>query len=170
MTDLGSADGDPCSGADSINSRGQIVGESQASDGSGGCVVQFTHALLWENGGPGVDLNTLIPPGSAMQLTGAFWINDRGEITGRGLPLGCGDVDTCGHAYLLIPCDEDHPDLEGCDFNLVDDSTPEQNKANVLTQAPSTATKASATPNGLKAAMRARFARRYHLPGLGPKN
>ena len=51
-----------------------------------------------------VDLNTLIPPGSATTLTEATLINDRGEIAGNGV-LADGDQ----HAFLLIPCDERQP-------------------------------------------------------------
>ena len=146
MTDLGTVDGDPCSDARSINSSGQVAGESQASDGNGGCVFQFTHAVLWENGGPGVDLNTLIPPGSSMQLTGAFWINDRGEITGRGLPPDCDNIDACGRAFLLIPCDEDHPGIEGCNYDLVEASTVADFRPTQATQAPPTTAQAPDCP------------------------
>ena len=45
-------------------------------------------AFLWENGGPMVDLNTLIPPNSGLTLVQAFSINDRGEIAGIGVPPG----------------------------------------------------------------------------------
>jgi hypothetical protein len=65
-----------------------------------------------------VDLNTLIPPGSGIDLGGAVSINDRGEINGEGV-LPNGDV----HAFLLIPCDENHRDIEGCDYSLVDPTT-----------------------------------------------
>lgn len=80
------------------------------------------HAFLWENGGPIVDLNTLIPPGSSLQLTYAVGINDAGEIVGFGVPSGVPpeDYETQGHAYVLIPCDENHPGVEGCDYDLVD--------------------------------------------------
>ena len=71
-------------------------------------------AVLWENGSA-VDLNTLIPTGSGMELAVAFSINDRGEIDGNAV-FPNGDM----HAFVLIPCDEDHPGLEGCDYSLVD--------------------------------------------------
>jgi hypothetical protein len=69
------------------------------------------HAFLWENGGPMVDLNTLIPSGSSLQLTYAVAINERGEIAGFGVPPGVlpEEYDTKGHAYILIPCGDDHP-------------------------------------------------------------
>jgi probable HAF family extracellular repeat protein len=117
MTDLGTAPGDLCSVAQSINSRGQVVGASQDAN-----CDPYTHAFLWENGGPSVDLNTLIPPNSAVRLASGGWINDRGEIGAGGVPSGCGNGDICGHAFLLIPCDQDHPDLEGCDYDPVDDT------------------------------------------------
>jgi probable HAF family extracellular repeat protein len=50
IADLGTLNGDPCSTSESINSRGQIVGASEAV-----CPGQFTEAFLWENGGPMVD-------------------------------------------------------------------------------------------------------------------
>jgi hypothetical protein len=62
-----------------------------------------------------IDLDTLIPPTSGIQLQVAVAISDRGEITTDGL-LSNGEI----HAVLLIPCDEDHLDMEGCDYSLVD--------------------------------------------------
>jgi probable HAF family extracellular repeat protein len=116
-TDLGTPPGDVCSQAENINSIGQIVGASQSAQD---CFRRFTHAFLWENGGPSVDLNTLIPPDSPLLLTVAGLITDRGEIVGGGDPIGCTNNDTCNHVYVLIPCDKNHPGVEDCDYSLVD--------------------------------------------------
>jgi probable HAF family extracellular repeat protein len=136
MTDLGTVDGDACSTAQNANSVGQVVGSSQASDGMGSCVNLFTHAFLWENGGASVDLNSLIPPGSPVQLTTASYISDRGEIVGGGNPVGCTDNDTCNHVYVLIPCDENHPAVEGCDYSMAAPAATES-RLNQLTNVPS---------------------------------
>jgi probable HAF family extracellular repeat protein len=113
MANLGTVGGDPCSVANGINSEGQVVGESTPSP-----QCNFSpnddRAVLWENGSA-VDLNTLIPTGSGLELAVAFSINDRGEIDGNAV-FPNGDM----HAFVLIPCDEDHPGLEGCDYSLVD--------------------------------------------------
>jgi probable HAF family extracellular repeat protein len=107
MTNLGTVGGDPCSIAlGIISSKLQIVGVSWD------CTT-FLHAFLWENGSI-VDLNALVTPSAAAQLTYADYINERGEITVDGtLPNGE------RHAFLLIPCDENHPNVEGCDYSLV---------------------------------------------------
>lgn len=115
MHDLGTLPGDSCANAYYVNALGQVVGTSENRDL---CLVPTgEHAFLWEHDGLMVDLNSLIPPGSSLQLTFAVAINDRGEIAGFGVPTGClpQDVDFCGHAYVLIPCDEDHGDNEGCE-------------------------------------------------------
>lgn len=80
------------------------------------------HAFLWEGKGPMVDLNTLIPAGASLQLTYAIAINDRGEIVGFGVPPGVlpEDYETQGHAYVLLPCDEGHPNVEGCDYSMAE--------------------------------------------------
>jgi hypothetical protein len=46
-----------------------------------------------------VDLNSLIPSNSGVQLTLALYINDSGEVAAHGT-LSNGDQ----HAFLLIPC------------------------------------------------------------------
>jgi probable HAF family extracellular repeat protein len=114
--DLGHVSGDCMSEAWAINIHSQVVGDSFS------CGSTFQHAaFLWE-GGSIVDLNSLIPIGSSLHLVFATAINDRGEIAGDGVPLGLspGDVFALGRAYLLIPCDEGHPDVDGCDYSLVE--------------------------------------------------
>jgi probable HAF family extracellular repeat protein len=86
MTDLGTLGA--TSHAEGINSAGQIVGRSKVNPDD-----PVQHAFLWENGGPMVDLNTLIPLNSPLLLEEGGNINDRGEIAGRGVPPGCDNVD-----------------------------------------------------------------------------
>jgi probable HAF family extracellular repeat protein len=107
MIDLGTLGTDPSSEAESINSRGQIVGGTFVIGG------RDLRGWLWEHGGPIVDLESLTLPGSGLTVIGSSLINDRGEIGGGGM-LPNGDI----HAVLLIPCDENHPDIQGCDYGL----------------------------------------------------
>jgi probable HAF family extracellular repeat protein len=88
ITDLGTLPGDCFSIAFGVNSKGQIVGQSFS------CDFSTTRAVLWDKG-------SMIDPNAAI---GGANINERGEIAGVGLPLGCDDFDLCGHAFLLIPC------------------------------------------------------------------
>lgn len=125
-TDLGTLPGDCFSEAFAINSRGQVVGRSVACDSS-------TRSFLWEDGFM-IDLNAFVPAGSRLQLVDTQAINDRGEIAGDLLPPSCtgnpqGRDDQCGHAFVLIPCDEAHDDDKGCK----DDS---QGSAGVLQSLP----------------------------------
>jgi probable HAF family extracellular repeat protein len=114
MTDLGTLPGFPdssCTGAFGINSRDQVVGQG------GLCGDPEPHAFLWENGDM-VDVNSLVPPGTNLTLVEIEQINDSGEMFGIGtLPDGN------NRAFLLIPCGEDHPGIEGCDYGLVDGKT-----------------------------------------------
>jgi len=98
MTDLGTLGTDSCSRALMMNSIGQVVGAAIAV-----CGGPSTHAFLWENGGPMVDLNTLIPANSGATLFEADNINDLGEIVALGLPTKCQERSKCAHLYLLIP-------------------------------------------------------------------
>ena len=169
LTDLGTLPGDSCSLAYQVNSRGQVVGTSE--DQALCLVPTGEHAFLWEHGGPMVDLNSLIPPGSNLQLVFAFAINDRGEIAGIGVPPGCSpqDVDTCGHAYVLIPCGEGDEGCEGENPTGVTHSSPTS-----VAQRPAAATPANQTLSGrgMMDRLRSRWGQRYQLPGraFGPKD
>ncbi len=159
ITNLGTVDGDKCSAAHDLNSIGQVVGESTPSCFSGSA----THAFLWENGGPMVDLNTLVIPGSQLDSAGGFGINDLGEITGdRFLPDGD------KRAFILIPCDENHPNIVGCDYSLVT-AAPVQTSTAPLTQAPATSP-ASLSPDEMMTRFQSLIANRHRRFGtVSPK-
>jgi probable HAF family extracellular repeat protein len=109
-TDLGTVGNDACSFAGEINAKTQVVGVSKFTcDPESG-----TRAFLWERGSI-FDLNILIPHGSTLYLQSAYAINDQSEIGGQGV-----DGNGNQHAFLLIPCDENHPGVEGCDYSMVD--------------------------------------------------
>jgi hypothetical protein len=113
-----------------------------------------------------IDLNTLVPPGTGLELAdaGAASINDRGEIDGdRVLPNG--DV----HAFLLIPCDGNHPGIKGCDYDLVDDADLVQVSPKTVTQK-NTAAHVNAVPTDLGAVMRKNLPRGHRIAGLGSHN
>jgi probable HAF family extracellular repeat protein len=95
-----SADGDDCSAPYRINSRDQIVGVSFS------CETGVEHAFLWESGEM-VDLNTLIPADSGLELESAAWINDDGVIAVQAL-LTEGSNSGDSRAVLLIPSGECH--------------------------------------------------------------
>jgi probable HAF family extracellular repeat protein len=102
MTNLGALNGDDCSAASQINSKGQIVGSSfPCVSGPDGPARGF----LWQNGLM-TDLNTFVPPDSSLTLVNAGFINERGEIAGLG---GLPDGNT--HVVLLTPCGEG---TDGC--------------------------------------------------------
>jgi probable HAF family extracellular repeat protein len=160
MTDLGTVAGDTCSGAKSINSRGQIVGW-----GSADCNHE-DHGFLWENGGPIIDLSTLVLPGSGVTLINALYINDRGEIAGWGL-LSNGDF----RAVVLIPCDENHSDVEGCDYDPIEPLSEVQVRPAQVTQAPA-ASPAKLSPAEMMTrfgSLRAGRNRRYGTPQTSPQ-
>ena len=77
------------------------------------CHVSGEHAFLWENGQM-TALDALVPPGASLKLSHALSITDHGEIVGIGAPPGCprSQDDVCGHAYVLVPCDEN--EAESC--------------------------------------------------------
>ena len=147
MTDLGTLVGNPCSHAIHSNSRGQIVGYSDDCQGNNSL------AFLWENGRM-VDMNTLVGHSSGLTLTFGVSINERGEITAQGA-LANGDE----RAVVLIPCDHEHGDLEGCE----DESA----GAGVVRQAP-----ASRSTSRMSSMPAWRRMSRFHLRDTiaGPRN
>ena len=143
MTDLGTLVTEICSNAVSINQRGQILGYSTPV-----CNSNTFHPVLWENGII-YDLGALIVPGSDITLGEFSTLNDRGEMAGFGT-LPNGDL----HAVLLIPCDAEHENVEGCDYKLVD-AADVSSKPTAFTQpTPSTAS-GVANPITQNEAMRA---------------
>lgn len=158
MTDLGLLPGQTCSTALSANNRGQVVGETAV------CGVDVSGpAFFSEDGEPIVDVNTLIVPASDLNVVDAFDINERGEIAAHG-HLSNGDE----HAVLLIPCDENHPDVEGCDYNLVEEAAVHSSAA-PLVSAHAATTQAGLTPSGMNNRIRARMLNRNRRFGALPQ-
>jgi probable HAF family extracellular repeat protein len=144
MTDLGAPDGDTCSGAAAINSKGQIVG------GGDDCNGGLQHAFLSEDGGPAIALDTLIPPKPGLQLTDAVYINDSGEIAALAT-ISNGDL----RAFVLIPCDEYHPGIEGCDYSLVDAAAAaEVQPPQITTETASASSRTMPFPRGMTTRVR----------------
>jgi len=131
VTDLGTLAGDCASQAFAINSGGQVVGQSYS------CVSNTVRTFLWESGSM-VDLNTLIPPNSGFQLIEVTAISDQGEIAGDAVPSGCANPNdaACGHACLLVPCDQNHPGLEGCDYDPVEATAASDRRTGRITRPP----------------------------------
>ena len=121
----------------------------------------------WEHGTI-IGLNAVIQPNASLILVEAKAINNRGEIAGIGVPPGVpfSDFEFHGHAFLLIPCDDDHPDVEGCDYSMVDASVAQSHNSasRPLAVTPKTTSSSAPTVNSL----RNRWMQRYRLPGLRP--
>jgi len=129
----------------SVNASEQVIGNVG---------INGSAPFLWEDGGPMVDLNTLVPPGSGLQLYEADQINDRGEIVVQGV-----DASGNNHAVLLIPCDENHSGVEGCDYSVVDAAALQQS-APPATQRPAAGTPHSRMPAGMLNRFRSRLGQR----------
>jgi len=160
MTNLGALQGDDCSWAKAINLRGQIVGTSFS------CAVGVPseNAALWEDGAA-ISLNRFVPPGSDLHLTGDdMYINDRGDIAGTAV-LPNGEL----RAFLLIPCDENHPNIEGCDYSLLGESTIATTPAVVAQPAPVAPVQQKLTPSEIQERIRAMMTRnRWFVPRPQP--
>lgn len=103
VTPLGTM-GDCFSAAHAINARSVVVGQTYT------CNFDDARAFVWQNGAM-VDLNTVIPANSPLELVTAIAINNRGEIAGAGVPPGVphSEWTAKGHAFLLIPNDAGGP-------------------------------------------------------------
>jgi len=137
MTDLGTFAGG-CPTGTSVNASAQVVGYDSCTN------LPF----LSEDGAPIVDLNTLVPSNSGLQLNEVGNINDRGEISINGWD------GNNNHSVVLIPCDENHPGVAGCDYSLVD----------AVTAALSTPPRS--TPNSTQHPPRSRWGGRYPTRGV----
>ncbi len=157
IQDLGTIGNDPCSRGRGINSRGQVVG------GSSDC-RNFLRAFVWEEGGPMLDLNRLIAPGSGVQITNAININDRGEILAKSIPEGVTPIDDLdqGHLVLLIPC-EMHDRHEGCESDWDENSALESAVGIAERRMPARITQPPQTAKQAAEAWRERMLRQYRL-------
>ena len=112
-----------------------------------------------------LDLNTLIPPGSGVQLVYAFNINDRGEILAISNPLGVTPNTDLGRLVLLIPCEAGE---EGCvDSDEVATTAAPRIPAPVNNLVTTASPQRLRTPREHMAAWRAQMLRRYHIPVVG---
>jgi probable HAF family extracellular repeat protein len=145
MLDLGILAGDTCSTAYAINSSEQVVGDS------GNC-GSFNHGFLWENGGPIVDLQTLVLSGTDITISETNYINDAGEISGFGT-----DSNGDQRGLLLIPCDEKHPGQ--CEDNSMIEGPTQQTRSQASMKQNSESPADTANP------LRSRFGRGFHIPG-----
>ncbi|HTV96535.1 MAG TPA: hypothetical protein VME42_11035 [Steroidobacteraceae bacterium] len=90
--------GDQYAIAYALNDEGIVVGQSFGGP-------EGSRAFIWHHG-KAYDLNTLLPPGSALYLIYAEGINDRGEITGQACVLVDGVCPATGAvtpAFLALP-------------------------------------------------------------------
>jgi probable HAF family extracellular repeat protein len=146
ITDLGTVGNDPCSFAQAVNDKEQVVGDSSPSD----CVnFDTSRGFLWEHGSI-ADLNALVPPNSPLYIIYAYTINRRGEIAVNGI-----DANGIEQAAVLIPCDENHTGIDGCDYSLADAAAVEQSPA-------------PRYPNGAQRLLQRRRTSRSHIPTLLP--
>lgn len=90
IVDLGSLPYYDVTKANDLNDTDQVVGTARDSKG-------VKRAVFYSDNVPLIDLNTRLLPGSAMTLTKAAAINNRGQIAGTG------EIGGKPHAFLLNP-------------------------------------------------------------------
>jgi probable HAF family extracellular repeat protein len=148
MTNLGTAR--DCSVAQQVNARGQAVGPSFPC--SVGIFNGADDATLFDHGAA-INLNDFVPPGSDFHLTGDdSYINASGEIAVAGI-LSNGER----RAFLLIPCDENHPGTEGCDYSPFDPPVSSALPAAGLTLQDPMASKTTVVPKPMVRTLRNRW-------------
>jgi len=104
-----------------------------------------------------VDLNILVPPHPGVQLTGGdIYINDQGEILTSGT-LSNGD----NHAFLLTPCDDNHPDGGECEERAQGAAATAQSSSAVFAQNPRAMTVDNLSTRARMAALHGRLGRGY---------
>ena len=108
-----------------------------------------------------VDLNQLVQSSSGFQVLIAYNINERGEIAGTGVPAGCDNIDTCGHLFLLIPCDENHRG-QCADNSMIELSSPQTGAPTA--RHPAAGEQGSESPLRPIDQFRNRLMPRYHIP------
>jgi len=72
-----------------------------------------------------------------------LWLADRGEIAGHGEALT-----GHGRAILFIPCDDNHPGVEGCDYILVDTTAATPENSSQAIPEPATTAPRTLRPSG----------------------
>ncbi len=95
ITDLGLFGTHPTSGY-GVNSCGTVVGDSVIDVG-----LDIIDAVIWQDGGPAVALETLLPAGHGWDLHTAQGINDAGQVVGYGFRSGMSGI----RSFLLTPAD-----------------------------------------------------------------
>ena len=102
---LGTLPGDVESHANSINDKGQVIGQSCAASGFPDCSV-----FIWQNGVMR-DLNNLTPADSPLHLVDTGRINSLGQIVGLAIEKNTGAF----LAFLATSCGEKDAHSEGCE-------------------------------------------------------
>jgi hypothetical protein len=102
--------------------------------------------------------STKLTYAQAMMLLVAMAIP--GEIAGIG-----SRSDGITRAFLLIPCDENHPGIEGCDYSLVEARDAPSVPAMSVRSEPSEAPRHMSPPAALW-----RPSSRFHFPAFGSHN